>query len=161
MIIRYAQIKDIPAITEIYNYEVIHSTSTFDITIKSCDYFIKFLDKHNDHYPVFVIEEDSIIVGWGSLSMYSEKEAYKCTVENSIYIHNCYRSKGYGKKMLDHLINTSKNLGYSNIIAKISAENQNSIALHSKFGFIQVGKLINVGYKFNRWLDVVIMQLSL
>lgn len=162
MFIRKATISDIPSILSIYNYEVLNSTSTFDICPKTAEYFLKFFDAHGERYPIYIVEESiEKIVGWGCLSKFSDKEGYKFTVENSIYIHHLYRNQGYGKLLLQYLIDKAKELEFKNIVSRICSENQASIYLHQSLGFIEVGKLKNVGYKFDRFLDVVILQLTL
>ncbi|WPX07618.1 GNAT family N-acetyltransferase [Anaerocellum danielii] len=161
MNIRKATISDIPHLLYIYNYEVLNSTSTFDIHPKSTEDFLKLFDSHGNKYPIYVAEENFTILGYGYLSPFSEKEAYSITVEDSIYIHPLYRCRGIGKQILKFLIERAKDTGATNIIAKVCAENFISLHLHKSFGFAEVGKLIKVGSKFGRFLDVIILQLIL
>lgn len=158
MNIRPAMISDIPSIMEIYNFEILNSNSLYYIKPKTTEYFIKFLDNHPKDYPLYVIEDNNTIVGFGCLSKYSDREGYKYTVENSVYIHHNHRSKGYGKTMLAFLIEKANELGYKCIVANIDADNIKSIELHKRLGFVEAGRLQKVGFKFGRWLDVVIMQ---
>ncbi|WAM30502.1 GNAT family N-acetyltransferase [Caldicellulosiruptor naganoensis] len=89
--------------------------------------------------------------------LFSEKEGYFLTAEDSLYIHHLHRGKGIGKTLLKFLIEKAKENKIKNIIAKICAENQPSLNLHKSLGFAEVGKLCQVGYKFGRYLDVVIL----
>ncbi|ABP67601.1 GCN5-related N-acetyltransferase [Caldicellulosiruptor saccharolyticus DSM 8903] len=162
MIIRKATISDIPQILSIYNYEVLNSSSTFDTRPKSTEDFLKLFDMHSYKYPIYVVEDGTnSIIGYGYLSPFSDKEGYSITVEDSIYIHHLHRGKGIGKMLLKFLIQKAREKGFKNIIAKICAENQPSLNLHKSLGFVEVGKLYSVGYKFNRYLDVIILQLNL
>ncbi|BCS81090.1 GNAT family N-acetyltransferase [Anaerocellum diazotrophicum] len=161
MNIRKATISDIPDLLYIYNYEVLNSTSTFDIHPKTSEDFLKLFDSHGNKYPIYVAEENSTILGYGYLSSFSEKEAYSITVEDSIYTHPLHRGRGIGKQILKFLIERAKDTGAVNIIAKVCAENHISLHLHKSFGFVEVGKLTKVGYKFGRFLDVIILQLIL
>lgn len=161
MVIRKAIISDIPQILSIYNYEVLNSSSTFDIQPKSTEDFLKLFDVHGNRYPIYVVEDNKTIIGYGYLSPFSEKEGYFVTVEDSIYIHHLHRGKGIGKMFLNFLIMEAKKRGFKNMIAKICSENQHSLKLHKSLGFVEVGKLYGVGYKFNRYLDVIILQLNL
>lgn len=90
-----------------------------------------------------------------------KKKLIQSTVEDTIYIHPLHRGKGIGKQILKFLIEKAKDTGAANIIAKVCAENYISLHLHKSFGFVEVGKLIKVGSKFGRFLDVIILQLIL
>ncbi|WAM34837.1 GNAT family N-acetyltransferase [Caldicellulosiruptor morganii] len=162
MVIRKATISDIPQILSIYNYEVLNSTSTFDIRPKSTEDFLKIFDRHGPKNPIYVVENNSkLIIGYGYLSPFSEKEGYSLTVEDSLYIHYLYRGRGIGKMLLKFLIEKAKEDQIKNIIAKICAENQPSLNLHKSLGFTEVGMLKHVGYKFGRYLSIIILHLTL
>ena len=98
------------------------------------------------------------IVGWGSLSGYRERSAYRFTCENSVYVRHDRQGHGIGSVLLADLIQRATALDYRSIIAGIDAEQAASIALHTKFGFIECGRQGKVGYKFDRWLDVLFLQ---
>jgi phosphinothricin acetyltransferase len=100
-------------------------------------------------------------VGWGSLSAYHARSAYRRTVENSVYVHHDYHGRGIGSLLLEDLIRRARKAGHRVIIAAIDAEQPASIALHSKFDFKHVGHFKQVGFKFGHWLDVVYMELLL
>jgi phosphinothricin acetyltransferase len=98
------------------------------------------------------------VVGWGSLSGYRERSAYRFTCENSVYVRHDLHGRGIGSALLTDLIERATLLDYRSIIAGIDGEQTASIALHAKFGFVDCGRQVKVGFKFERWLDVVFMQ---
>ena len=121
------------------------------------DWFLK----HGEKYPITVSLLDDRIVGWGSLSPYHPRSAYRNTVENSVYVHPEFQRRGIGSVILKDLIDRANTIGHQTIIAGIDASQTASIALHAKFGFEQVGHFKKLGLKFGRWLDVIYMQLLL
>jgi len=106
-------------------------------------------------------EAGRTVVGWGSLSAYHVRSAYRRTVENSVYVHHQPHRRGVGSMLLEELIVCARQLGHHAIIAGIDAEQTASVALHAKFRFEQVGHLKQIGFKFNRWLDEIYMELML
>jgi phosphinothricin acetyltransferase len=108
-----------------------------------------------------VAELANQIVGWGSLSPYHPRSAYRRTVENSVYVHHHFHRRGIGSLLLKELIACARRLGHRAIIAGIDAEQDASVALHAVFKFQPAGRLKQVGFKFDRWLDVVYMELLL
>jgi phosphinothricin acetyltransferase len=101
------------------------------------------------------------VVGWGSLSPYHARSAYRRTVENSVYVHHQHHRRGLGSLLLHELILRAQSLGHHAIIAGIDAEQTASVALHAKFNFEKAGHLKQLGFKFGRWLDVIYMELIL
>jgi L-amino acid N-acyltransferase len=158
-IIRKATENDLTAINDIYNYYVLTFPCTFQTEIETMQDRTQWFQFHGDEYPIIVWEVDKEILGWASLSSFQKRQAYKPTVENSIYIRSDSLRKGMGSFLLKELIELAKNSGYRSIIAKISADQQASIVMHEKFGFQKVAHLKEVGFKFNKWLDVVYYQL--
>jgi phosphinothricin acetyltransferase len=110
---------------------------------------------------VFVAEEDDVLLGFSSIGPFRKWEAYKFSVENSVYVSNEHRGKGVGKLLLQPLIDAARSLQLHTIVAGIDATNEASIALHKKFGFEEVAHFKEVGYKFGRWLDLKFLQLIL
>ena len=108
---------------------------------------------------MFVAEADGVFIGFSSIGPFRAWEAYKYTVENSIYVKADCRGKGIGKILLQSLIEASKALDMHTIVAGIDASNTASINLHKQFGFVEVAYFKQVGYKFGRWLDLVFLQL--
>lgn len=159
--IRLATESDLTAINDIYNHYVLHSTCTYQEEPEPIENRQKWFSHHGEKHPVVVAVADGHVIGWGSLSPFHPRTAYRHTVENSIYIHHQYHRHGIGSLLLDELISRSRSLGHRVIIAGIDGEQTASVALHAKYYFEKVGHLKRVGYKFGRWLDVIYMQLSL
>jgi L-amino acid N-acyltransferase len=138
--IRLATRADLPAINEIYNHYVLHSTCTYQ------------------EEPSTVAEENGQVLGWAALSTFHPRSAYRRTVENSVYVRSDRQRQGIGTALLADSIERARALGHHTIIAGIDLEQAGSIELHRKLGFQQVGDLCQVGFKFGRWLDVAYLQ---
>ena len=159
--IRLANSADLVAINDIYNHFVLHSTCTYQEMPEPMEGRKSWFEKHGARHPVTVAEIDGQIVGWGSLSAYHARSAYRNTVENSVYVHHEFHRRGIGGVILADLIERARAIGHRAIIAGIDADQAASVALHRKFGFEEVGHLKQVGFKFERWLDVIYMELLL
>jgi phosphinothricin acetyltransferase len=159
--IRPAHKEDVPAIADIYNHAVRTSTATFDTVEKTLEDRLQWLADHGDSHPVVVALMDGKVVGWGSLSRYSERPGWRFTVENAVYVNPDYQGLGIGNLILEHLVQAGEQLGYRAIVAQIVGGNDASIRIHEKCGFETVGVLKDAGNKFDRWLDVILMQRSL
>ena len=159
--IRPAEESDLVAINEIYNHYVMHSTCTYQEEPEPLEGRQRWFSHHGEKHPVIVATAERQVVGWGSLSAYHARSAYRYTVENSVYVHHHHLRHGIGSLLLQELIARSRGLGDRVIIAGIDAEQPASVALHTKFNFEKVGHLKQVGFKFGRWLDVIYMELSL
>lgn len=159
MIIRMAELGDLPRITEIYNQAVVSTTATFDEEPVSLEERRRWLEQHDQDHPVVVLlAESGELMGWGALSPFGGKSAYRYTVEHSIYVDERYYRRGVGKSLLFELMRLARILGYHSLIGRITADNEGSLILHKRFGFEEVGRLKEVGFKFDRWLDVVYVQ---
>lgn len=159
--IRLARSDDLPSINDIYNHYVRQSTCTYQETLEPMELRQAWFERHGPRHPVTVAEIDRQVVGWGALSPFHARSAYRFSVENSLYVHHQHHRKGIGDALLTDLIARARPLGHRTIIAGIDADQEASIAIHAKHGFVKVGHLREVGYKFERWLDVIYMQLSL
>lgn len=160
--LRPYQIEDTHAILDIINYNILNSTALYDYTIRTYDQQKALLeDKINKHFPVIVAVEEGKVVGFGMYSEFRFREAYKYTVEHSVYVANNHHGKGIGKLLLYELIQLAKHQKLHTMIAVIDSENQSSVDFHEKFGFKTVGIIKESGYKFDRWLHSVFMQLIL
>ena len=158
--LRPYKIEDTQAILDIINFNILHSTALYDYTIRSFEQQKNILEeKIRKGFPVLVAELDGIAVGFGMYSEFRFREAYKFTVEHSVYINENHHGKGIGKLLLQELIQLAKNQNLHTMIAVIDAENQSSVEFHEKFGFKTVGIIRESGYKFDRWLHSVFMQL--
>lgn len=160
--LRPYQTEDTQAILEIINYNILNSTALYDYNIRSYEQQKNILEeKINKNFPVIVAELDGKVVGFGMYSEFRFREAYKFTVEHSVYVDNEYLGKGIGKVLLQELIRIAKAQNLHTMIAVIDAENESSVEFHEKFGFKIVGVIKESGYKFERWLHSVFMQLIL
>lgn len=159
--IRLATQSDLAAINNIYNHYVLHSTCTYQEEPETMEARRQWFNHHGAQHPVTVAELNGQVVGWGSLSTYHPRSAYRRTVENSLYLHHDQHRRGIGSRLLQDLIARAREAGHNVIIAGIDADQTASVALHTKFQFQKVGHFKRVGFKFGRWLDVVYMELVL
>jgi phosphinothricin acetyltransferase len=159
--IRRAVKSDLKIINDIYNHYVLHSTCTYQEKPEPFKSRQNWFAHHGPKHPITVAVERNKVVGWGSLSGYHARSAYRRTVENSVYVHHQHHRRGIGSLLLEDLIIRACKAGHRVIIAAIDADQPASIALHSKFDFKKVGHFKQVGFKFDRWLDVVYMELLL
>ncbi|MEV1129792.1 N-acetyltransferase family protein [Agromyces sp. NPDC049794] len=162
--IRDAGVPDLPAIREIYNYYVANSMVTFDedaMTLREWKSKFAYLQKLG--MPFLVAESPSgQILGYALVAPWKQKRAYRYTVENSIYLGPAAAGKGLGRALMAELIARSKAAGLKEMIAVIADQGaEASIALHEKFGFVEIGRMGRVGFKFDRWLGTVLLQKSL
>ncbi len=161
--VRLATAADATAIAEIYNREVTETTATFDLVPRTVVAPRAWLADRSGAFAAIVAIEPATrqVVGFASLSPYKERAAYRTTVENSIYVHRDFGGRGVGKQLMNHLIGAARESGFHSVIARIEASSEVSRALHRTCGFELVGIERQVGRKFNRWLDVAVMQLLL
>ncbi|WP_437586352.1 N-acetyltransferase family protein [Sorangium sp. So ce1000] len=162
--IRLATEADLAAIEEIYAFYVERSTCTFATTVPTPAERRAWLAAHGPLHPATVaVEGDGAgtVVGWGSLSLWNPREAYARSVENSVYVRDGLHRRGLGRRILADLVSRAISLGHRTIIAQIAGDQAASVALHRALGFEDAGLLRDVGYKFDRWLDVILMQRAL
>lgn len=152
----------LPEILDIVNYNVLNSTAVYDYATKTLEEMEAwYAEKVQHKWPVIVAVENDIVMGYGTYGTFRFKEGFKYTVEHSVYVSHEHIGKGVGKLLLAELIRLAKEQGYHVMVGGIDAENKGSITFHAKFGFTEAGLLKEVGYKFDRWLDVLFMQLIL
>jgi phosphinothricin acetyltransferase len=157
--IRNYLIQDAHSILEIVNYNILNSTALYDYEPRTIENQITiFEDKLKKGFPILVAIENNIVVGFGYYSEFRFREAYKFTVEHSVYAHQDHKGKGIGKLLLTELIKKAKEQKLHTMIGVIDSENKESIDFHKKFGFEINGVLNETGFKFNRWLHSVFMQ---
>jgi phosphinothricin acetyltransferase len=156
--IRAATSGDLGRINEIYNYYVIHSTCTYQTEPSTAEERAAWFAAHGGNHVVTVAEMAGEVVGWGSLSRFHLRAAYGRTVEDSVYVRQDRQGRGIGTAILTDLIERARGLGHHAIMALIDSDQEGSIALHRKLAFDVRGRLREVGFKFERWLDVVYMQ---
>ena len=151
--------KDIPAILAIINDNILHSTSLYDYEPRTLEKQTALLaEKCNKNFPVIVAEINGKLAGFGMYGEFRFRDAYRFTVEHSVYVSADFKGKGVGSELLQTLIQLAKQQGLHTMVGVIDAENLNSIRFHEKFGFEKVGVIKESGFKFGRWLDSVFMQ---
>jgi len=162
VIVRSATTEDLPSILGIYNEAVLNTTATAETNIEPLAVREGWFEHRRKlGLPVFVAEEDGRVVGWSSLSPYSSRTGYRFTAEDSIYVASDCRGRGIGKALLAALVSAARECGLHSLVAKIDGENAASIYLHEQVGFVRAGFLKEAIFKFDRWLNVVYMQLML
>ena len=162
LILRPARKKDLEKILGIVNHSILHTTANYSYDIQTIDVQTKwFEDKTAKNLPIVVADLDGEVVGFGSYGQFREKIGYQYAIEHSVYVVDHVIGKGIGSQLLTELIRLAKEQGYHVMIGAIDADNAGSIAFHEKFGFVTIGTIREVGYKFDHWLDLVFMQLIL
>jgi L-amino acid N-acyltransferase len=156
--VRAATEADLEAILDIYNEQVLNSTATFDIEPRTMAAQREWVEQFDERYVLLVAEDGGEVAGWGCLHPYGSKPGYRFSTENSVYVRADKRRTGVGARLLEALIAAGEANGFRTIIARIAGDNPVSVALHERFGFEIVGVEREVGYKFERWVDVVEMQ---
>jgi phosphinothricin acetyltransferase len=162
MLIRPANSNDLQQILDIYNHAIVHTTAVYDYMPHTLEMRQQwFAAKQEQGYPVLVAEENGDIKGFGALGPFRAWAAYKHTVENAVYVKEAEQGRGIGKLLMTALIGEAKKLGFHTMVAGIDAENLQSVRLHERLGFREVACFKEVGWKFDRWLDLKFMQLML
>ncbi|HXX26668.1 MAG TPA: GNAT family N-acetyltransferase [Pseudolabrys sp.] len=162
-LIRPATFADIPVITRIYAHAVRNGTASFELEPPDEAEMSRRMKAVLDgEFPYFVAEIDGRVAGYAYASLYRKRPAYRFTVEDSVYVAPDAHRRGIGKALLVKLIETCTALGFRQMIAVIGDSNQAaSIGVHEACGFSDAGNLRNIGWKFGRWLDTPLMQLTL
>jgi phosphinothricin acetyltransferase len=161
--IRPTTAADLPSITAIYQHAVLHGTATFELIPPDlAEMTRRFAVLMEGGFPYFTAVLDGRVVGYAYAGAYRPRPAYRFTVENSVYLDPAIHRRGIGLQLMLRLIAESEARGYRQMIAVIGdSANAGSIGVHRKCGFDMIGTHPNVGFKFGRWLDTVMMQLAL
>ena len=161
--IRPAAAADLPFITEIYEHAVRYGTATFELIPPDlAEMTRRFGLLMDGGFPYFVAALEGRVIGYAYAGPYRPRPAYRFTVENSVYLQPAIHRRGIGLQLLQRLIAESEARGYRQMIAVIGdSANAGSISVHTKTGFKMIGTHPNVGFKFGRWLDTVMMQRAL
>ncbi len=157
-IIRDATSADLAPINEIYNESVLNSTATFHERPVSEAERLAWWNELSGRFPVLVAESQGRVVGWANLGPHKGRCAYRHTVESSVYLAPEARGAGLGRRIMTELLARVGPGQYHTVLAVISAETPASLRMHERLGFVEVGRLREVGWKFGRWIDVVFMQ---
>jgi L-amino acid N-acyltransferase YncA len=161
--IRPTSAADLPAITEIYAHAVLYGTATFELIPPDlAEMTRRFAVLMEGGFPYFVAALEGRVTGYAYAGAYRPRPAYRFTVENSVYLAPASHRRGIGMQLLERLIAACEARGYRQMIAVIGdSDNAGSIGVHTKCGFQMIGTHPNVGFKFGRWLDTVMMQRAL
>ncbi|OQW54536.1 MAG: GCN5 family acetyltransferase [Proteobacteria bacterium SG_bin9] len=161
--IRPAAADDLPTITAIYAHAVRTGTATFELDPPDlAEMTSRFLKLKHGGFPYLVAAQNSAVLGYAYAGPYRPRPAYRFTVENSVYFTPEAQRRGMGIVLLNELIAQSTQSGFRQMIAVIGdSANAGSIAVHTRAGFELIGIHRNVGFKFGRWLDTVMMQRAL
>ncbi len=162
LVIRYAMPDDQPLMQEIFNKEVEYSTSSWEWSPLSNQDWNDWFEAHTrNHHVLLVAEVDGQVAGFAGYGVFRAKAGYASTVEDSIFLEEAYRGQGLGKRLLGQLIAEARLRNVHSMVAAVTSENQSSIRLHRALGFAEVGRLPEIGHKFGRWLDLVLLQIIL
>ena len=161
MNIRLAKKSDAAALLAIYAPYVENTAITFEYEVPTIEDFANRIEKTLGKHPYLVAEEDGVVLGYAYASTYYARAAYDWAVELSVYVSQDARGKGVGSKLYDELEGLLDQMGYMHFLACISLPNEDSLAFHAKRGYQQVAHFPKIGYKFERWHDIVWLQKSL
>ena len=157
--LRLATLADAEPIRAIYNYEVLNTVATFDLVPRSLTDQQEWIAARSGAFAALVaVDESDQVVGFGALSPYKERAAYRTSVEDSVYVRRDLAGQGIGRRVLDGLLDVAAQSGFHAVFARIERSGEASQALHRRCGFHLVGIERETGRKFNRWLDVALMQ---
>ena len=161
--IRPAEPRDVAAITRIYDHAVRHGTASFELAPPDeAEMARRQKELFAGGFPYIVAEQAAAVVGYAYAGPYRARPAYRWTVEDSIYVDPALHGRGIGRALLERLIAEAERSGFRQMLAVIGdSANAGSIELHRALGFRMVGTFDNVGFKFGRWLDSVLMQRAL
>jgi L-amino acid N-acyltransferase YncA len=162
VVIRDAARADVPGILAIYNDAVLHTTASYDDEPSTLEARLDWFDAKGRHgLPVLVAADETGVVGWSSFGPFRPWPGYRHTVEHSVYVAAARRGQGIGSALLPTLIARAREMGLHAMVAGIDAANAPSLRLHARLGFERVAHFKEVGFKFDRWLDLVFMELLL
>jgi L-amino acid N-acyltransferase YncA len=159
MTVRDAVENDLPAILEIYNEVIATSTAVYRDTPATLDDRLSWWRaKQEPGFPTLVADDDGLVVGFATFGDFRSWPGYRFTVEHTVHVHRDRRGRGIGSALMRPLIERAESLGKHVMIAGVDADNAGSIAFHERLGFERVAHFREVGFKFNRWLDLVFLQ---
>ena len=150
--------KDYEKIASIYNEHIQQGKSTMEERIYTPEMIKEWVDKFNDREQLLVLKKSGLVIGWGIIKRYSDREGYRFACETAVYLTQNEVRKGYGSLMKKHLLKVCQSLKYKHLVAKIFASNTGSIAYNLKLGYTIVGTQKAIGFKNGVWQDIAIMQ---
>ena len=160
--IRDATPDDAEAVAAIYGHHVLHGTASYDVVPPPTEYLRDKIEQVTAAgWPFLIAEREGLVVGYAYATQFRDREGYRFTAEDSIYVHPEWMGQGIGGALLDALIERSVAFGFRTLIAVIGGAEAGSVAVHASRGFREAGRLHAAGYKNGRWLDNVYMQLEM
>jgi phosphinothricin acetyltransferase len=156
--IRPLAFTDLDRVNAIYNHWVMHSTCTYQLEPDDRAAREHWFASHGARHALRAAVVDGEVVGWGALSPYRSRGGYARTVEDSLYLDPAWLRRGIGSALLTELIACGETLGHHAMIAAIDSGQEGSLRMHAAQGFVEVGRMPEVGFKFGQWLDVVYLQ---
>ncbi|WP_203568356.1 GNAT family N-acetyltransferase [Aestuariimicrobium ganziense] len=159
--IRPATVDDIAEITQIYNQAGVGTTASYDLApVTVAERTEWFEAKQRRNFPTLVAVDDGQTVGFASYGTFREKAGYDYTVEHSVYVRDGHRASGVGRMLMSALIDHARGHGVHVMVGALDGSNEASVAFHLSLGFVEVARMPEVGRKFGRWLDLVLVQLT-
>lgn len=159
--IRPADPADLATITDIYNEAGVGTTASYDLEPVTLESRRAWFEQRTARgFPTLVAEQDGRVVGYAAYGSFRDKAGYDYTVEHSVYIDQGARQSGVGRALMTELITHAQGRGVHVMLGVLDGNNAASLAFHRMLGFVEVGRMPQVGRKFGRWLDVVLMQLT-
>ncbi|MFO1117237.1 MAG: N-acetyltransferase family protein [Beijerinckiaceae bacterium] len=158
-IVRAATESDVPAIADILNEAIVNTLATWMHHPFSLeDRYEWFSIRHAQDFPILVADVDGVVAGYSTFGPFRAYDGYARTVEHSVYIHKHFRRRGLGRALMLPLIETGRARGDHVMVGAIGLPNEASVALHTELGFVEVGRMPEVGWKFDAWRDLLLMQ---
>jgi L-amino acid N-acyltransferase YncA len=158
IVLRPATAADAEAICRIYNQGIEDRIATLETELRTPEERRQWLAARGPRHPVYVAEAEEIIVGWSSLNVYNPRPAYQYVADFSIYIERGWRGKGVGRRLLEHLIEQARALGYHKMMLSAFPFNASGVALYERMGFTRAGVFHEMGQLDGRWVDTLIME---
>ena len=159
--IRPATAADVEMILEIFNDNIVNSTAIYMYKEQTLEQRMAWFEaKQQSGEPLFVFEENGVVAGYATYGTFRPYPAFHYTVEHSVYVHKNHYKKGIASQLMHALIDFARSHEVKTMVACIDKENEASLRIHEKLGFIYSGTIRNAGYKFGRWLDLVFYQLD-
>ena len=153
---------DLPGLTAIYNHAVLHTTAIWNDTVVDVDNRRGWVAARLGlGYPVLIADIDGVVAGYATFGDFRAFDGYRFTVEHSIYVSADHRRRGIARALLPAIEARARALGKQVMLGAIAADNEASLRLHAGAGFLEAGRLAQVGRKFDRWLDLVFLQKTL
>ncbi len=159
--IRTATKADAPAMNAIFNHYIATSTCVFILEPQTVEERLAWFEQCSELHPAVAEEMDGALIGWGALSVHNPRPGYRHTADVAVYVRPDMHRQGIGRAIVSELIARARAAGHHALVALCCAEAEASIALHEALGFERVGELREIGRKFDRWLDIVYLQLLL